>query len=129
MLESWMPKTGRPRELSPKDVLFGMLIAIDEDRVAHLTAGHEALFDAEPGGAKRSATYRQFTNTHRAIDPSPCPSFKGVAENDRHAHLVDHRLGVDPLQAVLRLETVMDALIDASVPEVYKNASRSLAID
>jgi hypothetical protein len=129
MLESWMPKTGRPRELSPKDVLFGMLIAIDEDRVAHLTAGHEALFDAEPGGAKRSATYRQFTNTHRAIDPSPCPSFKGVAENDRHAHLVDHRLGVDPLQAVLRLETVMDALIDASVPEAYKNASRSLAID
>jgi hypothetical protein len=132
MLESWMPTTGRPRVLSPKEILFGMLVAIDEDHVAHLTAGHEALSDSDPG-EKRSATYRQFTNTHqvmiRAIDPSPCPSYKGVADNERQVHLLDHRLGVDPLQAVLRLETVMDALIDASVPEVYKDASRSLAID
>ena len=34
MLESWMPRTGRPRELSPREILFGMLVAIDEDRVA-----------------------------------------------------------------------------------------------
>jgi len=132
MLESWMPKTGRPRELCPKDILFAMLVAIDEDRVAHLSAGHEALCDSESGRYK-SVTYRQFTNTHqvmiRAIDPSPCPSFKGVAENHRRDHLESHRCDIDPLQAVLRLETVTDALIDASVPEEYKYASSSLAAD
>ena len=130
LLESWMPRTGRPRELSPREILFGMLVAIDEGRVAHLAAGHEALLDSE---TQKSATYRQFTNTHqmmiRAIDPSPCPSFKGVAENHRLAHLQSHRSGVDQVLAVLRLETVTDALIDASVPEVYKDASSSLAVD
>ncbi|MFZ0668446.1 MAG: hypothetical protein WAM97_22035 [Acidimicrobiales bacterium] len=113
MLESWMPKIGRPRELCPKDILFGMLVAIDEDRVAHLSAGHEALCDSETH--KRfgvTATYRQFTNTHqvmiRAIDPSPCPPFKGVGENHRLDHLESHRSDVDQLQAVLRLETAME---------------------
>jgi hypothetical protein len=132
MLESWMPRSGRPRELSPREILFAMLVAIDEDRVAHLAAGHEALFDSDPSRYK-SVTYRQFTNTHqvmiRAIDPSPCPSFKGVADDNRRAHLQSHRLKVDQLQAALRLETVTDALIDASVPAEYKYASSSLAID
>ena len=125
MLESWMPRTGRPRELSPREILFGMLVAIDEDRVAHLSAGLEALLDSEPGRYK-SVTYRQFTNTHqvmiRAIDPSPCPSYKGVPEDHRLSHLERQRSGVDQVLAVQRLETVTDALIDASVPEVYKNA-------
>jgi len=132
MLESWMPRTGRPRELCPKDILFGMLVAIDEDRVAHLTAGHEALLDSEPSRYE-SVTYRQFTNAHqvmiRAIDPSPCPSFKGVPEGNRLPHLQSHRSQVDQVLAVLRLEMVTDALIDASVPEVYKFASSSLAVD
>src|ERR1700683_2231943 len=118
MLEAWMPNTGRPRELSPREILFGMLVAIDEDRVAHLTAGHEALFDSEPGRYK-SVTYRQFTNTHqvmiRAIDPSPCPSYKGVPEDHRLAHLLSHRSEVDQVLAVLRFEIVTDALLDASV--------------
>ena len=137
-----MPKAGRHRELSPKAVLMGMLTAIDEDRVAHLSAGHEALCDLEmssqlrmgvTNAGGRSATYRQFTNTHqvmiRAIDPSPCPSFKGVEEKDRLSHLESRRTDVDQVATVLRLETVIDALIDASVPEMYRNASSSLAVD
>ena len=65
----------------------------------------------------------------RAIDPSPCPSYKGVPEDHRLSHLERQRSGVDQVLAVKRLETVTDALIDASVPEVYKNASSSLAAD
>ena len=134
MLEAWMPRTGRPRELSPRDILFGMLVAIDEDRVAHLAAGHEALYDSQTQVRSGvTVTYRQFTNTHqvmiRAIDPSPCPSFKGVADDDRLAHLQRQRSEVDQVLAALRLETITDALLDASVPEVYKEASSSLAVD
>jgi hypothetical protein len=145
ILESWMPQVGRPREVSAKAVLLGMLVAIDEGRVAHLVAGHDALGELESPIRKRlratrvgasdlrGVTYRQFTNTHKVmidtIDPSPCPSFKGVAQEDRLAHLEGRRSNVDQSVATLRLEMVTDALIDASVPDNYKQVSSSVAID
>jgi hypothetical protein len=79
------------------------------------------------------ATYRQFEDAHevmmRAIDPSPVPSFKGVEEQGRGEHLRVTRRGIDPHTARRRLDDVVDALLEASVPDDYKAGSSSLAID
>ena len=140
-----MPSGGRPRQLTPAAVLVGLLVALDAGRPAHLVAGWEALCDldvadqirlevaASDDGVLSLVTYRQFQDTYqamtRAIDPSPVPSFKGVAEGDRAAHLEKARAAVDVEATGARLSSVLDALCEASVPETYKAASTSLAID
>lgn len=145
MLSGWMPQGGRPRQLDAKGVLLGMLLALDRGRPAHLSAGHEALLDlevadqvrlgaqADDDGALHPATYRQFSHAHQVMvqtfDPSPVPSFKGVFEEDRAQHLAEVRAGVDVDAMTERLHLVTDALVEASVPEEYKTASSSLAID
>jgi hypothetical protein len=140
-----MPTGGRYGQLSPKTVLLGMLLALDHGRPAHLVAGFEALLDlpvadqvrlgmtATHDGVPHPATYRQYSNTHqvmtRAIDPAPVPSFRGVTHADRAAHLGAVRARVDVEGVELRLVTVLDALVEASVPQDYKNRSSSLAVD
>ena len=140
-----MPDGGRHGRLSPKAVLLGLLCAIDRGRPAHLVAGWEALCDLEVAdqlrlgitvtdkGGLQLPSYRQFSSTHqvmtRAIDPSPVPSFKGVADKDRASHLQRARGSVDAEATVARLNHVLDALVEASVPGAYKHASSSLAID
>ena len=145
LLDGWMPRGGRHGQLSAKGVLWGMLMALDAGRPAHLRAGHDALFAldvadqvrvgalATQNGALRPATYRQFSHAHQvmvtAFDPTPVPSFKGVYEEDRAAHLAAAREGVDEDVMSERLHLVLDALVEASVPEKYEKASSSLAID
>ncbi len=144
-LASSMPTGGRNAQLSPEAVLMGMLCALDHGRPAHLIAGCEALWELPvqdqvhlgaqrtQGGVLHPATYRQFSNTHqvmtRAIDPTPVPSFRHVAEDDRPAHLAATRDGVDATAAELRLAMVLDALCEASIPDAYKQVSSSLAVD
>lgn len=145
LLDGWMPKGGRHGQLGAKSVLVGMLMALVQGRPAHLSAGHEALFALDVAdqvrlgalgtadGALHPATYRQFSHTHQVmvagIDPTPVPSFKGVFEEDRAAHLAAAREGIDVDAMAERLALVLDTLVEASVPEAYKNASSSLAID
>lgn len=139
-----MPTGGRRRQLSAKAVLLALLLAIDSQRRAHLVAGWEALCDLAIADQLRlgvhhhddvllAPSYRQFAHTHqvmtRAIDPQPVPSFRGVAEDDRAAHLAAVRSGFDAEAAGARLAAVLDALVEASVPEHYKGVSSSLAID
>lgn len=57
------------------------------------------------------------------------PSFRGVTEEGRRAHLEAARAGVDEEACRARLDHVCDALLEASIPERYKSASSSLAID
>ncbi|MDA8311900.1 MAG: hypothetical protein M0Z46_15070 [Actinomycetota bacterium] len=110
LLDGWMPKGGRHGQLGAKSVLMGMLMALVQGRPAHLSAGHEALFALDVAdqvrlgalgtadGALHPATYRQFSHTHQVmvagIDPTPVPSFKGVFEEDRAAHLAAAREGI-----------------------------------
>ena len=92
-----MPKGGRPRQLCSRTVLLGVMLALDSGRPAHLEAAHRALswlsvpdqlaLQVIGGGRRHVATYRQFEDTFsvmcRLIDPSPVPSFQGVAEPAR----------------------------------------------
>jgi len=145
LLEGHMPSGGRPRQLPAKTVLLAMAFSIDEGRPAHLVAGWRTLGDlpamtrrrlgaAVTGtGTLSDVTYRQFSHAHRtmlsAIDPAPVPSFRGVAEDDRGVHLGAVRDGIDTEAKEERLQSVLDALVESSIPERYKTASRALAVD
>jgi hypothetical protein len=140
-----MPTGGRPRQLSTRTVLLGVMMALDSGRPAHLEAAHRALSSLELGdqlalkfavtgnGECHVASYRQYEDTFsvmcEAIDPSPVPSFKGVPEHERAAHLEATRAGVDASSRSAALARVADALVEASVPEQHKSSSRSLAVD
>ena len=79
------------------------------------------------------ASYRSLADTFsvmcEGIDPSPVPSFRGVAEDQRALHLAAARTAVDAEAKAALLDQVSDALIEASVPEAYRRASSSLAVD
>jgi hypothetical protein len=145
LLEDTMPTGGRRRQLSVKSVLAGVLYAIDAGRPAQLEAVWRTLcslpFDEQldlgvvvaEDGVCHQASYRQIEHTFsvlcRALDPSPVPSFKGVDEDDRATHLEKARVGIDKDFAQATLTGVVDAICEASIPEAYKHASSSLAVD
>ncbi|MHB1488742.1 MAG: hypothetical protein ACYCS7_14320 [Acidimicrobiales bacterium] len=121
------------------------MLALDSGRPAQLEAAHRALSDLEVSdqlalgfatfddGEHDTATYRQTADTFsvmcKGIDPTPVPSFRDVAEDERAAHLEDVRAGIDAEAKDALLHRVIDSLIEQSVPEAYKSASSSLAID
>ena len=145
ILEAHMPFGGRPRQLRASTVLLAMAFAIDEGRPAHLAAGWRTLEDlfgatrlrlgaaVTRTGTLHEATYRQFAYAYRTmvrtLDAAPVPSFRGVAEDGRVAHLDAARHGVDAEAAQERLDWVLDQLVEASIPSRYKSLSRALAVD
>ena len=145
LLEAHMPKGGRPRQLPAHTLLCAMAFAIDEGRLAHLAAGWRTLQGLPSAtrlrlraaltrtGTLHDATYRQFSHAHRtmvgAIDPAPVPSYRGVTEGDRAAHLEAVRDNIDTEAQEERLQSVLDQLVEASIPARYKGGSRSLAVD
>ena len=140
-----MPSGGRHRQLRAHTMLVAIAFAIEEGRPAHLAQGLRMLNDLPAMTRRRlgvavtrtgnlvDATYRQFSHTNRtmlsAIDPAPVPTFNGVAEDGRAAHLASVREVIDAVAKEERLQEVLDALVEASVPERYKSMSRSLAVD
>jgi hypothetical protein len=112
----------RPRQLCVRTLLVGILLALSDGRPAHLTRVHAALVSLEETDRRRlgvtvdwprgphTLTYRQMERTFSLVTAV-------LAK--------DHRDGA-PGQA---LQEVLDALIEASVPEEMKEASASLAVD
>ena len=145
MLDARMPTGGRPRQLCARTLMLGIMIALDAGRPAHLEAAHRALSALELGdqlalkvavvgnGECQVATYRQiedaFSVMCRSIDPSPVPSFQGVSETARAAHLEAVRARIDVSSRSAALSWVADALLEASVPDTYKTSGTSLAVD
>ena len=145
VFEQNMPKGGRPRRLSAETVVVGILLAISDHRPAHLTAAYRALISLdvrdrislgvswhEPTGI-RTITYRQFADTHqvmvRAVDPSPVPSLRGVAPEQRVAHLNELRSTIDQDMARSKLHEITDAIVEQSIPARYRSDVSDLAID
>ena len=62
------------------------------------------------------------------IDPSPVPSFRGVAPTGRAEHLAKRRKGVESAVKGAMLVALTDAILEASVPEPER-ARRCLAVD
>ena len=121
-LEAMLAIGVRPRQLSVRTLFLGLLLAAADDRAAHLSRAHGALVAlgrsdrlrlgvvVDWGGTEHTLTYRQveytFSLVVRALQkeqPDGAPSEK--------------------------LRSVLDALVEASVPEEVAAMSTSLAVD
>jgi len=121
-LELALPSGGRPRQLSVRTLLIGILAAAADDRPAHLVRVHRALIGLGEPDQRRlgivvewragphTLTYRQVERTFALVTL--------VLSADNHDG--------GPGDA---LAGVVDALMEASVPPGYKQASSALAID
>jgi hypothetical protein len=144
MLEQAISSSGPARQLSPRAVLLGILLSIATSKVAHLSAAYRCLCDlpvidqVRLGMARhtrdglKTASYRQFEHSFTVmmapIDPSPVPSFRGVAPTKRAGHLAKRRAGVETGTKEAMLVELIDALLEASVPEA-RRGRRCLAVD
>lgn len=121
-IEARLPIGVRPRQCPVRTFLLGMLGCQFDGRPAHLSRVHRCLVSlpesdkwrlgvmADWHGAAHALTYRQVEYLWGLIET--------VLERDQPDGLC-----FEALQGLL------DALIEASVPELYKGASSSLAID
>jgi hypothetical protein len=121
-IESLLPDGARDRQLSVRTLLAGMMLAIADGRPAHLTRVHAALLALPEADQERlgvtvrwpcgphQLTYRQLEHTFRLITTAV-----GKKEPDGAAARV--------------LQQACDALLEASIPAAFKNASSSLAVD
>jgi hypothetical protein len=121
-LEALLPIGVRPRQLSVRTMLVGIMLALSDGRPAHLTRVHAALVGlgeserrrlgvvAEWRGGPHSLTYRQVERTFGLLVDS-------LESEDRNGMPSD------------LLGDFVDDLIEASVPLAYKEATSALAAD
>jgi hypothetical protein len=144
-LQAAMPTGGRPRQLPVRTLIVGLLLALADDRPAHLTRVHAALTSlpaadqarlsviAPTRRGRHTLTYRQtertFNTAIATMDPTPVPSFAGVDPCGRDARLAERRAGIDTTSREARLVAFCDELVEASVPDDHKCDSTSVAVD
>jgi hypothetical protein len=146
-VEARMPTGGRPRQLRVRTLIIGVLAALADDRPAQLTRVHAALVAlpkdervrlgvevVRRDGSVHVATYRQVERTFRTMvatmGPTPVPSRAGAdGDEARAARVAAARAGVDAAAMHVRLNAFCDRLLEASIPERYKQASSSYAAD
>jgi hypothetical protein len=119
-VESLLPRGGRPRQLPARTLLLGILVAAADDRPAHLTRVLAALYALPQAdqqrlgvlvlrrGCQHLLTYRQLTHTMASLRRA-LASEDGAPSQD--------------------LCGIVDALVEASIPQRYKDASPDLAVD
>lgn len=121
-IEASLPVGGRPRQLSVRTLLVGMLAAVADDRPGHLVRVHRALLALAPDHHRRLGI---------VVDWRAGPHVVTYRQVERTFKLVVNALGAgacagEPGAALLG---VIDALMEASIPAAYKQASSSLAVD
>lgn len=121
-LEAALPVGGRPRQLSVRTLFVGILLAASDCRPAHLVRVHRALVALDRPTRQRLGI---------EIDWRAGPHTLTYRQVERTFALVVTVLGADasaghPSDA---LTHVIDALMEASIPQTHKQASSSLAID
>jgi len=121
-IEDLLPGGVRARQLSVRTLLLGMLLALADDRPAHLTRVHQALTLLPQADQARlgvtagwktgphQLTYRQTEHTFRLITAA-----LGKTEPDGAPAEV--------------LQATCDQLVEASIPAAARNATTALAAD
>ena len=144
-IEAAMPTGGRPRQLPVRTLVLGVLLAIADQRPAHLNRVHQALVTlgeqdqrrlgvlATTGRGEHSLTYRQVERTFgsmvAAMDATPVPTFRGVDDQQRAEHLAARRADLDTHTCERFLLSFSRVLVEASVADRWKAASTSVAVD
>jgi hypothetical protein len=121
-IEAMLPVGVRHRQLTARTLLVGMLTTLDDHRPAHLTRVHRALTSLPEDDQRRLGV---------TADWKGSPHLLTYRQTEWTSGLVAKALGKDqpdgkPSQA---LQAVCDHLLEASVPEEFKDASTSLAVD
>jgi hypothetical protein len=121
-IEAMLPAGVRTRQLSVRTLLAGMCLAAADHRPAHLTRVHQALISLPEDDQRRLGVLADWKGG---------PHLLTYRQTERTFGLVADALGKDepdglPSQA---LQSACDDLLEASVPEEFKDASASLAVD
>jgi len=121
-LEGLLPVGVRPRQLSVRTLLVGIMLALSDGRPAHLTRVHAALGALGEDERRRLGvvaawkrgphrlTYRQVERTFGLLVDALCKEYPDGMPSET-------------------LQGFVDALIEASVPAAYKDATAALAVD
>ncbi len=122
-IEALLPVSGpRPRQLPARTLLLGMMLALADGRPAHLTRVHQALTSLPEHEQRRLGVIADWKNgphqlTYRQTEYTFSLVTGALAKDDPDGL---------PLPA---LQAICDGLLEASVPQEFKDASRSLAVD
>jgi hypothetical protein len=121
-IEAMLPIGVRPRQLKVRTLLAGMCLAQADHRPAHLTRIHQALIALSEEEKERLGVTAAWKSG---------PHLLTYRQTERTFGLVARALGNDepgglPSPA---LQTACDDLLEASVPERFKHASASVAVD
>jgi hypothetical protein len=122
-IEALLPASGpRPLQLPARTLLLGMMLALADGRPAHLTRVHRALISLPEHEQRRLGVIADWKNGPHQLT---------YRQTEYTFGLIAGALGKDkpdglPLPA---LQAICDGLLEASVPQEFKDASRSLAVD
>ena len=121
-IEALLPTGVRRRQLTVRTLLAGMCLTQADGRPAHLTRVHQALTALPEGDQRRLGVIADWKHGPHQLT---------YRQTERTFGLVADALNRDepgglpsgPLQAAC------DDLLEASIPEQFKDGSRSLAVD
>jgi len=121
-IEAMLPSGVRARQLAVRTLLLGMMITLADGRPAHLTRVRHALTALPEDDQRRLGVLTDWKDG---------PHLLTYRQSEYTFSLVTAALGKDqpdgqPSQA---LQRICDDLLEASVPEEFKHASSSLAVD
>jgi hypothetical protein len=120
--EALLPSGARTRQLTVRTLLLGMMLTVGDGRPAHLTRVHQALVSLPESEQRRLGVLTDWKHgPHRLTYRQAEYTFR----------LVTSALGKDQPdgQPSRELQRACDDLLEASVPDDLKDASRSLAVD
>ena len=121
-IEAMLPIGVRARQLLVRTLLLGMLLVLADHRPAHLTRVHQALTALPEDDQRRLGVITDWKNgPHQLTYRQAEYTFGLVADA-----LAEDEPGGLPSG---RLQRICDDLLEASVPEKFKDASASLAVD
>ena len=121
-IEAMLPIGVRARQLTVRTLLAGLCLTQADGRPAHLTRVHQALTSLPEADQRRLGVIADWKRgPHRLT----------YRQTERTSGLVAAALAKDepdgqPSQA---LQAICDDLLEASIPEAFKDASTSLAVD
>jgi hypothetical protein len=121
-IEAMLPAGVRSRQLSVRTMLAGMCLTQADGRPAHLTRVRQALISLPEDDQRRLGVIADWTNGPHRLTYRQTEYTFGLAAG---ALARDEPDGL-PADALAR---ICDDLLEASVPEEFKDASASLAVD
>jgi hypothetical protein len=121
-IEGLLPAGARPRQLTVRTLLAGMCLAQADHRPAHLTRVHQALTALGEQDQQRLGVLADWKHGPHQLT---------YRQTEYTFGLVAGALGKDEPDGLPSpaLQAICDGLLEASVPQEFKDASRSLAVD